>query len=168
MFVRTRRSHMAVFAPFVLAVVLSAGCGDGGTKPEFTPEEQLAPTGLHFGDGYIAAIFGNDPNPDLNALVDVWAGGRVEGAAVVIAAGAPTMVTATFHDAATNLVTGLDEYEFMVTPADTAMLRFTRTSAFAGRLTRLAAGTTTLDLGLQNFLGLGRDFGPFPVPVTVQ
>ena len=21
---------------------------------------------------------------------------------------------------------------------------------------------------LQNFLGLGRDFGPFPVPVTVQ
>jgi len=35
-------------------------------------------------------------------------------------------------------------------------------------LTQLAAGTTTLDLGLQNVEGLGRDFGPFPVPVTVQ
>jgi hypothetical protein len=100
--------------------------------------------------------------------VDVWAGGQVVGDPLVILPGAPTPVVATFHDAASNLVTGLEEYVLVVSPGNPGLLRFTATGPFEGTLTRLAPGTTTLQLGLQNTARQLEDFGPFPVPVTVR
>jgi len=54
------------------------------------------------------------------------------------------------------------------TPADTAILTFTRTSAFAGTFTGVAAGSTNLTVSLFHIGAGDNDFGPFPVPVTVN
>ena len=140
-----------------VAPVLVSGCG-AVTEPTLEWEERI---GFHFEDGYLAATFGS-------TLVDVWAGGQVVGDPLVINPGPPTPVVATFHDAASNLIMGLDEYELVVAPADSSLLRFTPTGPFAGTLTRLAPGSTTLQLGLRNTMRQLEDFGPFPVPVTVR
>jgi hypothetical protein len=141
----------------LLAALLLSGCGEA-TVLDLEWEERI---GLHFEDGYLATTFGS-------TLVDVWAGGQVVGDPLVILPGTPTPVVATFHDAASNLVTGLEEYVLVVSPADSRLLRFTATGAFEGTLTPLAPGTTTLQLGLQNTARQLEDFGPFPVPVTVR
>jgi hypothetical protein len=98
----------------------------------------------------------------------VWAGGQVVGDPLVILPGAPTTVVATFHDAASNLIRGLEDYELVVSPVNPDLLTFTPTGPFAGTLTRVAPGVTTLRLGLHNTQRQLEDFGPFPVPVTVR
>ena len=145
-------------ALLALTALIVAGCNGGLVEPELEVEPVV---GLHFEDGYLATTFGS-------TLVDVWAGGQVVGDPLVIAAGTPTPVVATFHDAASNLVMGLDEYELVVAPADSTLLRYTRTGPFTGTLTRLASGTTTIQLGLRNTMRQLEDFGPFPVPVAVR
>ena len=142
---------------FVVAFLLLSGC-DEEAGPGLEWEEQI---GLHFEDGYLATTFGG-------TLVDVWAGGQVVGDPLLILPGAPTPVVATFHDAASNLVTGLEEYVLVVSPADPSLLRFTATGPFEGTLTWLASGKTTLQLGLRNTERQLQDFGPFPVPVTTR
>ena len=149
----TVRGHTSL----LLATLLFTGCGEA-TGPGLEGEEQI---GLHFEDGYLATTFGS-------TLVDVWAGGQVVGDPLVIQPGPPTTVVSTFHDAASNLVQGLEEYELVVKPADPSLLKFTATGPFEGTLTRLGSGTTTLQLGLRNTERQLQDFGPFPVPVTVR
>jgi hypothetical protein len=141
----------------LLILLLLSGCIEE-TVPGLEFEERI---GLHFEDGYLATTFGS-------TLVDVWAGGQVVGDPLVILPGTPTPVVATFHDAASNLVQGLEEYVLVVSPANPALLKFTATGPFEGTLTRLAPGTTTLQLGLRNTERQLEDFGPFPVPVTVR
>jgi hypothetical protein len=167
MSVKARGTRAAPFTSSLLAVVLVAGCGVA--EPDYLVEFEAAPD-LHFNDGDLALHFGN-------ALVDVWAGGQLVFAdgEVVIAAGAPTEITATFHDAATKMVRGLGDYVLTMTPADTVLLRFTPNSTIEGRfrtfrgtLTRIAAGTTTVSVSLHNTVRDLEDFGPFEVPVTVK
>src|SRR5688572_17901766 len=155
MIARARRTRVVGCTLLVLASV--AACS-AGTEPTLELEERI---GLHFEDGYLATTFGS-------TLVDVWAGGQIVGDPLTIAPGAPTPVVATFHDAASNLIMGLEEYELVVTPVDASLLRFTPTGPFEGTLTRLAPGSTMLHLGLRNTMRQLEDFGPFPVPVTVR
>ena len=147
-------------AALALAGLFLLACGD-----EAGPTEApiyAAPADLHFDDGYIALFFDN-------TLVDVWAGGQVVGNGdVVVGRRAPTAVTATFHDAEGNMVRGLDDYELTMVPVDPALLEFTRKDAFAGTLSRITGGKTTLRIALYNVETQTFDFGPFPVPVTVE
>src|SRR4030095_5705687 len=123
-----------------------AGCaGPAEPGPEFEPE---TPPQRHFNDGYLAVTFGT-------TLVDVWAGGQLVGSPVEIWPDAPTPITATFHDAARMMVGGLGEYELVMTPADSALLRCSRDTTagvtyrtFRGKLTRRGAGVTTIGVSL--------------------
>jgi hypothetical protein len=146
------------FTPLCLFVLFMAGCGDGGAEPQLEWEEVV---GLHFEDGYLATTFGS-------TLVDIWAGGQIVGDPLVILPGLPTRVEATFHDAASNLIMGLDEYELRIVPGDPTLLIFTPTGPFAGTVTRLRPGATVLQIGLHNTQRQLEDFGPFAVPVTIR
>jgi hypothetical protein len=172
----------AEFLPLVTTAVLMVGCADSSPQdlvvaPVVTP---VAPVDLHFDDGYIAVMFDA-------VLVDVWAGGQIDIGCpecaqqgleitneVIVTAETPITITATFHDAEGTMVNGLDGYQLTMTPVDAERLKFTRKSAFAGTLTRLAdpatsvAGQATLDVGLYNVGTMTFDFGPFPVPVTLK
>jgi hypothetical protein len=166
MSVKVRTSCTSPLPSALLVVALVAGCGvaEPDHLVEFEP-----PLNRHFNDGYLAVNFGE-------TLVDVWAGGQLVGDPVTIAAGAPTSITATFHDAAANMVGGLDQHELTMTPADGGLLRFTPISTggggtyrtFRGTLTRVAAGTTTVTVSLRNTSSDLEDFGPFAIPVTVE
>ena len=77
--------------------------------------------------------------------------------------------TATFLDKNGNPVAGLEEEsQLTVTPVNTTLLTFTRTGVFAGTLTRLAAGTTALEVALFHIQEQHENFGPHNISVTVQ
>jgi hypothetical protein len=149
---RPLQSRLAVAA---LAVLLTTGCAVEVVPP--LEDDQL---GLHFGDGYLATMFGP-------TLVDIWAGGQVVGDPVVLTPGAPMGITAAFHDAGANMIMGLSEYELVMEPA-APLVAFKRTGPFEGTLTGLSPGQTLLRVGLRNTQRQLEDFGPFPVPVTVR
>ena len=167
--------------PYVVTTaMLMVGCADepaGFGDVIVTPG---TPVDLHFDDGYISLFFDA-------VLVDVWAGGQVDigcpecaqqgleiVSKLIFTAKTPTTITATFHDAEGTMVDGLDAYQLTITPVDSELLKFARKSAFAGTLTWLADGATavagqaTLDVGLYNVQTMTFDFGPFPVPVTLE
>jgi hypothetical protein len=82
---------------------------------------------------------------------------------------APT-ISASFLNAAGSQdpVAHGGNFQLNATPADTSTLTFTRRSAFVGTLTGVAAGSTNLSVSLFHTTGGDNDFGPFPVPVTVN
>jgi hypothetical protein len=59
-------------------------------------------------------------------------------------------------------------FQLNATTGNASILTFTRTSAFVGTLTGVAAGSTNLAVSLYHITGADNDFGPFPVPVTVN
>jgi hypothetical protein len=82
---------------------------------------------------------------------------------------AATSITGAFLDVAGQPVAvPTAEFELRVIPDNSGRLTFTRNSAFAGNLTRVATGAASLSVSLYH-TGEGHDdFGPFTVPVTVQ
>jgi hypothetical protein len=101
--------------------------------------------------------------------IDVADNGAVTPAAGITIS-ANTNLTATFLKAdgsAETLVTA-DEFELRVTPANAALVTFTRSGAFAGTLNRLASGSTQLSVELFHLIEQHEDLGPFNVPITVQ
>jgi hypothetical protein len=58
-------------------------------------------------------------------------------------------------------------FQLNVIPANSGVLTFTRTRAFAGTLNRVSAGSTTIQFSLFHIAEGHEDFGPFPVSITV-
>lgn len=149
-------NRIAALTPLAVALVVMSGCA-----PEIvTTEYEDDAMGLHFGDGYLATMFGS-------TLVDIWAGGQIVGDPVVVTGKVPMVITAAFHDAGANMIMGLKDYQFTLEPS-APLVTFTRTGPFSGTLTRVAPGYTLLLVGLQNTERQLEDFGPFPMPVTVK
>jgi hypothetical protein len=146
---------LATLVALTPAVLFAAGCAVEVVPPLL--DEELP--GHHFGDGYLATMFGSH-------LVDIWAGGQVVGDPIVLG-DTPMEITAAFHDAGATMIMGLTEYELVMSPAS-PLLAFKPTGVFSGTLTRIAPGTTVLMVGLHNTERQLEDFGPFPVPVTVR
>jgi len=96
--------------------------------------------------------------------------GTVTGGPITITRPTAPTISASFLNAAGSQdpVAHGGNFQLNATPADTSTLTFTRTSAFVGTLTGVAAGTTNLTVSLFHVTGSDNDFGPFPVPVTVN
>ena len=158
MFARIQSAvRLGAFAPLVLVLFSTTACTVEVVKPVYETEDSPS---VHFGDGYLATMFGS-------TLVDIWAGGQVVGNPVVVAPGDPMVITSAFHDAGANMIMGLTEYDLVMTPA-APLVTFKRTGALTGTLARVAPGSTVLMVGLHNNERQLEDFGPFPVPLTVR
>lgn len=59
-------------------------------------------------------------------------------------------------------------FELAVEIDDESIVTFTRASAFAGTLNKVAAGSTSATFALFHVEEGHEDFGPFPVPITVN
>jgi hypothetical protein len=96
--------------------------------------------------------------------------GTVMGGPITITRPATPAISASFLNAAgaQDPVAHGGNFQLNATSADTSTLTFTRTSAFAGTLTGVAAGSTNLNVSLFHISGGDNDFGPFAVPVTVN
>jgi hypothetical protein len=96
--------------------------------------------------------------------------GAVAGGLITITRPATPAISASFLNAAgaQDPVAHGGNFQLNATSADTATLTFTRTSAFSGTLTGVAAGSTNLNVSLFHVTGGDNDFGPFAVPVTVN
>jgi hypothetical protein len=152
MFMRKPRRLLAMFA-MALLVSFTAACDDDPAAEEEDPADLIETMRLTVGAQVI-----NVRKAD----------GNVTGGPIVKGPGATT-ITATFLDASGNTVSGLDaEFELRVTSGNTAFVTFTGVSAFAGTLNRVAAGSTTLTVGLFHAGEQHFDVGPFPVAITVQ
>ena len=126
-----------------------SGCGDG--DDDFDPADQVLQMRLLVG---------------AQTLV-VSLGGGVTNAPIVIGAG-ETSLSAAFLNPAGNPMGGLDDFELRVTPANTALVRFNRISAFAGTLIEVAPGATQLSVGLWHNGKQHFDFGAYNVPITMR
>src|SRR5688572_5934643 len=115
----TRRS--AWLPSLGLSLVLLTGCDEDVVEPD--PADSVVAMRVVIG----------------NTTVTINEGNQVTGGPVVIPAGITNM-TVSFLDESNNVVSGLDEFELRVTVTNTALVRFDRTGAFAGTLTRLGAG----------------------------
>jgi PBP1b-binding outer membrane lipoprotein LpoB len=61
-----------------------------------------------------------------------------------------------------------EKFQMNVEPSNTSMVTFARTSSFVGTLTAVSAGSTQIEFSLFHIAEGHEDFGPFPVPTTVQ
>lgn len=66
------------------------------------------------------------------------------------------------------VVAGSTDFQTNVIPANTGVVTFTRSSAHAGTLNKVAAGSTTLAVSLFHVVEGHDDFGPFNVNITVN
>jgi len=102
--------------------------------------------------------------------ITITSAGAVTGGPVTITRPAAAPISAVFLNAAGSQdpVAHGGNFQLNATPVDTTVLTFTRSSAFAGTLTGVAAGSTNLGISLFHVTGGDNDFGPFPVPVVVN
>jgi hypothetical protein len=100
--------------------------------------------------------------------ITITSAGAVTGGSITVTR--PTPISAVFLNAAGSQdpVAHGGNFQLNATPVDTTVLTFTRSSAFAGTLTGVAAGSTNLSISLFHVTGGDNDFGPFPVPVVVN
>ena len=96
--------------------------------------------------------------------------GAVTGGPITVTRPATPAISASFLNAAgaQDPVAHGGNFQLNATSADTSTLVFTRTSAFAGTLTGVAAGSINLNVSLFHVTDGDNDFGPFAVPVTVN
>jgi hypothetical protein len=94
--------------------------------------------------------------------------GAVTGGPIVIGQGA-TNFSATFLDGSGNPVSGLDDFELRVTPANPGLVTFNRVSALSGTLNRVqvAPASTQLSVQLWHQEEQHADVGPFNVPLSM-
>lgn len=142
-----RRWLSAALPFFVLA---SAACNDDPTVPA-DPADDVVEIRLDVGLQEVR-------------IVD----GTVTGGPIVLPVGA-TQITATFHDANGDAVTlSADDYRLDIEIVSAAVAAFTRTGAFQGTLTGIAAGNTTADVSLFHIEEGHEDVGPWTVSVIVE
>ena len=145
------RVHRRMLATFFLAILpVLAACNDDPAEPG---EELPAAMRLTVG----------------SQIVTVDDAGNVTGGPITIPVGT-TSITAVFLDADLQPAdfVSATEFELRVTPASTAIVTFARASAFAGSLTGVSTGSTTIEFALFHLEEQHDDFGPFNVPLTVQ
>lgn len=100
--------------------------------------------------------------------VDVDDAGVVTGGPIAISANTAVSVQWLKADgSAEDIITAAD-FQLNVTSDNASFVTFTRTSAFAGTLVRVGAGSTVLRFSLFHTGEGHEDFGPFPVSVTVS
>ncbi|MGE0160321.1 MAG: hypothetical protein AB7T31_12995 [Gemmatimonadales bacterium] len=141
------------FARIVLLAggMVLAGCND---DPVVEDEPEVATMRLTIG----------------SQVVDVDDTGAVTGGPIALTTGVNPTVTAQWLKAdgsAETLVTS-GVFELRAEPANTAVVTFTRTGAFAGTLDGLTAGSTQIEFSLFHLEEGHEDFGPFDVDVTVS
>jgi hypothetical protein len=148
---RAGRKASALAAILLLALT-AAGCNDSGTEPD-DDEPNVATMRLTVGQQTI----------NVNART-----GAVTGGPIVIPVG-NTAVSAQFllDNGQPDPVATSASFRLDVDPANTQVVTFARTSAFAGTLQGLQAGSTTILFGLFH-LGEGHEEFEWPVPVQVQ
>jgi hypothetical protein len=130
--------------------ILATACDDPAAPP---PEPEVATLRLIIG--------GND-----TVLVNTENGNVVSGP-ITIAAN--TAFTAQFLKADSTAETLVNDTEFRldVTPANTGVVTFTRSSAFAGMLNKVTAGSTTINFALFHLAEQHNEFD-HPVSITVN
>ncbi len=119
-----------------------------------------------------------EAEPDVNSLtlmvgsqsVTVSNNGTVTGGPILITRPATPTITATFKNSAGVMdpIAHGGNFQMNVTSANTGLLTFTRTSAFVGTLSTTATGSTQITISLFHIAEGHDDFGPFPVPVTIN
>jgi hypothetical protein len=143
-----RKIRRAMLAPLFMGLVLAVACDD---EDDPDPSDSIVAMNL---------IIGN------SAITVSESGAITGGPAIIQTSGVP--ISATFVNSSGNVVAGLNDFELRVTSENTGRVTFTRVSAFAGTLNRIAAGTTNLKIGLYHVLEGHFDFGEFTIPLNVQ
>jgi hypothetical protein len=102
--------------------------------------------------------------------IAISSAGTITGGPITVTRPTAAPISASFLNAAgaQDPVAHGGNFQLNATPADTSILTFTRSSAFAGTLTGVTAGSTNLSVSLFHVTGGDNDFGPFPVPVVVN
>lgn len=148
-------SRNAVRRPFVLGAMLAVlaigvGCDETVVPP---PEPEVATLRLLF------------PGPDtvfVNAI-----NGMVTSGPITISANAAFTAQFLKDDGSPETLVTNADFELRVTSNNTAFVTFTRSSAFAGTLNRVAAGSTTVNFNLYH-LGEMHSEWDHDVPITVN
>ncbi len=147
---RFRRLLQVVTAVSVAATV--SACGDDTAEPD--PEPEVATMRLTVG----------------TQTITVNTSGTVTGGPLVVTRGTNVAVAATWlrADGTADPLVTTAEFRLSGTSDNAATATFTHTAGFSGTIAGVAAGTTQLRFGLLHIAENHNDFGPFPVPVTVQ
>jgi hypothetical protein len=151
-----RWTRALAFVPLLAAIATLAACDDNPTDDDDDgddPAEAIATMRITIG---AITIFMTPEGTIPSGPTSFTVGGGVH------------IVSAAFLDANGQVVTGLGDFEFRLTPTNTSLVTFARTGPFSGTLTRVAPGTTTLRVGLFH-TGEGHfDIGEHQIPITVQ
>jgi len=147
MFDVMHRRRLAGAALFALGLTLAA-CNS--TEPEEEPE--VATMRLTIGA----------------QTVNVNESGVVTGGPIAISANTAISVQWLKDDGSVETLVTSADFQVNVTSNNAAVVTFSRSSAFAGTLVKVAAGSSVLNFSLFHVLEGHEDFGPFPVPVTVS
>jgi hypothetical protein len=151
MFTEWRKNRLLMLTPLCAALLLATACDDDEDEELDDPAESITEMRL---------IVGNQ------AIAINRAGTATPSTPIIMQTSVP--ISATFVNSAGNTVALPAEFELRVTSDNTARVTFTRVAAFQGTLNRIAAGTTTLKVGLYH-TGEGHfDFGEFTIPINVQ
>jgi hypothetical protein len=135
----------------VASLAIGVACED---DPIVEPEPEVATLRIIF--------------PSLNdtVFVDVETGTVTSGPITIAATTAFTTQFRKADGSTEGLVTGAD-FRLDVTPANTGIVTFTRSGAFAGSLNKVAAGATTITFALFHLAEAHNEFER-PVSITVN
>jgi hypothetical protein len=153
MFWKARRTRLLTLAPLFAALALAAACGDDDDEDDEGADQADLIVSMNL-------IVGNQ------AISISRSGTATPSTPIIMQTSVP--ISATFVNSAGNVIAGLNDFELRVTSDNTARFTFTRVSAFQGTLNRIAAGTTTLRVGLWHTTEGHFDFGEFTIPINVQ
>ena len=106
---------------------------------------------------------------DGNLALTVNKSGGTTGPGIRLSLGTPSTLDATFRNAAGSIVANnSSDFQLDVTPANAAILQFTRTGLLRGQLTGSSAGSTTVRLSLRHISQGHDDFPASFLPVLIQ
>jgi hypothetical protein len=146
------RRHLLALS--LVSLVAAPACDSSPTTGAEDPEANVASVRLTVG----------------SQTLTVSDTGAVTGGPITITRPTAPTITASFLNVAgsPDAVAHGGNFQLNASPANTSTLTFMRSSAFAGTLTGVAAGSTNLNVSLFHTTGGDNDFGPFPVPVVVH
>src|SRR5262245_34420350 len=153
----------ALLAVGLVSLVTGSGCGSSPTTASSPPPTTLPPVDAEAAVTSVRLTVGNQ-------TITVSNTGTVTGGPITIARPTAPTLSASFLNAAGSQdpVAHGGSFQLNATPDNASILTFTRTSGFVGTLTGVARGSTNLTISLFHITGGDNDFGPFPVPVTVN
>ena len=149
----------------VTLLSLVAACGSGSTSPTPVASPTPPPTTMD-----VEASATSLRLTVGSQTVTVTNTGTVTGGPIRITRATVPTLSATFlrADGTQDPVSHGGNFQLGAATGNGSILTFTRTSAFGGTLTGVAMGSTYLYVSLYHTTAGDNDFGPFPVPVTVN